>query len=278
MDYSLTGGDVVWSSRYRKFFTTPHSVSLACTTGPALCKMDSFLMESADGVHWSFSAVTQPVLPAGPDAYDDFETGYGRLLRVPVADGSEHWIWLYRSGRAGCTTCPSNNEYYTLSVAYADDIYGPWTKDPANPVFDPYAGSNTAPPKPGGLFGLTAFLRYDGYYEIIWQDGFLGHTFLSRSRDLHTWEDFAPVGANGRRPDGAHRQVPFFQGVTPFDVGVVTGSFVWDDRADAWAYVYLGYDPGQLAALQRGTPTGSVNVELARSVSGGTPPTEEGNS
>jgi hypothetical protein len=241
--YSNTGGDVVWSAQYQKFFSVPHSHN---TANPG--QLSTFLWESPDGVNWSRSSDT-PILSAGPEWYDSKETGYGKLLLDPNRPaGTEHWIWLYRSGYP-CSTCPNNAEFYTFSVARADDIHGPWVKDANNPAYTPSAN--------GGLVGLNGFVYYEGTYQMIWQDSF-GDTYLSRSRDLHTWEEYAD--ANGQR-------VPIFaSGGGPHEAIVTGGDFKWDNVAAQWSYVYLSWDAQNLQGTAS-TP-GHAYVNLARGVGG----------
>lgn len=192
--YSWTGGDVVWSQRHERFFSVPHAGREPGVWPPGI---DSFLMESTDGVDWTLSS-TDPVLTAGPEWYDAFETGYGRVLRVEDASGAEHWTWLYRSGYQD-PDCPGDrgdrNQCYSLSVATAHDIYGPWSKAKHNPSLDPFAGA-LANPKGGGIIGLNAFVRHRERYQILWQ-GFTGDVHLSRSRDLRSWETFARYRLDG---------------------------------------------------------------------------------
>jgi hypothetical protein len=275
--YSWTGGDVIWSAKYQRFFSVPHAYRNATNTTYPTPGLDSFLMESLDGVTWSLSSVTQPVLPAGPEWFDKKETGYGRLIQLPpTSTASEPWAWLYRCGRPD-PSAPSNGEYYAFCLATADDIHGPWTKASWNPVFDPYAGSQAAP-KPGGLVGLTALTYYHGMYQILWQDGLLGFTSLAHSDNLLGWNDLVALGVPDHYPTGRHHSTPVFVGAGPNELALVTGSLVWDDRVRTWTYVYLSYDAGQIAALnaKTHTSTGAVNVNVARSLSGGDPPLPPG--
>ena len=258
--YSWTGGDVVWSPEHRKFFSVPHAYR---TVGPGL---DTFLMESGDGVSWVRSS-DQPNLPAGPEWYDSRETGYGKLLRETAADGSERWVWLYRADRWDAAT--PENKHYTFAVATAPDIYGPWTKAAYNPVFDPFVGNAAAPNGGGGLIGLDAFARYEGTYQMLWQD-FIGNMYLSRSTNLRAWEDFVPHGTQGVRPTGRHRSLAVFAGAGPDEVVIVGADLVYDDTVGALTLVYLGWDARNLTAGTTKLP-GSVSVNIARSASGGGP-------
>src|SRR5579884_589632 len=253
--YWQTGGDVVWSPTYQKFYAVPHTVP-----------MDTYLLESSDGVNWSVSSTT-PILSTGPGAYDAKETGYGRLIRAPGA--TESWIWLYRSG-AYCSGCSNNAEYYTLSVATANDIHGPWTKDPANPVYDPYRG-HVNQGSQGALIGIATFVRYDGYYQLMWSES-LGNAYLTRSTDLHTWEDYASASAPGGAPFGQDFPVAaqFSPGGAPGEVVIDGYTSVWDDQNSAWALIYFGWDAANLLD-EPGVP-GHVTVNVARSATGGTPP------
>jgi hypothetical protein len=256
--YWQTGGDVVWSPKYKKFYSVPHTIP-----------MDSYLIESTDGVNWSLTSTT-PVLGLGPaGTYDSKETGYGRLMLDPVQPNpaQERWIWLYRSGKP-CGPCSNNSEYYTFAVARANDITGPWVKDAANPVFDPYAGA-TLEGSRGVLVGLDAFVYYDGWYQILWQESF-GSTYLSRSRDLHTWEDYAATSLPDGQPSGAHAGVPVFvPGGGPQELFVPSGIYAWDDKTAQWTYVYLSWNAGQL--LNNDAVKGEVAVNLARASGGHAP-------
>lgn len=255
--YSWTGGDVVWSARHRKFFSVPHAYR---TGRPGL---DSFLMESVDGVSWQLSDVPQPVLPAGPEWYDSQETGYGKLLVEAGPDQTERWTWLYRSNRRDPTT--ASGRYYTFSVASAGDVYGPWRKATFNPVFDPFVNNAAAPESAGGLIGMDAFVEYQGYYQLLWQNSF-GEIYLSRSDDLRQWEEFLPQGTQDTRPFGDHRSLAFYVGKLPHEVVIVGGDLVYDHQVGALTLLYLAWDADQV----RGQP-GRVSVNLARSVTGGEP-------
>jgi hypothetical protein len=245
--WSNTGGDVVWSPKYSKFFTVPHSHH---KTTPGL--LSTFLWESADGVNWSRTSDT-PILSAGPEWYDKKETGYGKLMIDPASPpGTEKWIWFYRSGYA-CGTCPNNEEFYTFSVARADDIHGPWVKDANNPAYTPLAN--------GGLIGVNGFAYYEGKFQIIWQDTF-GDTYMSRSSNLHTWEDFSSNGSN---------RTPIFTSGGGYNEAIITGGdFHWDNIAAQWSYVYVGFTPEQLVPEAQRNPAvpGKVTINLARGVGG----------
>lgn len=265
--YSWTGGDVVWSDKYQQFFSFPHAHGGADNT-PGGFGLDNFAMSSSDGIHWTRLS-DQPVLLAGPEGYDAFEVGYGRIIRAPSSrPGEEKWIWLYR-GAFMCGDCSSSNNgaYYTFSVATADDIHGPWTKAPDNPVFDPYAGGTVG--KGGQLIGINAFFYYDGYYQLIWQHSFGGQQ-LSRSKDLRQWEDLGLFGAAGQAPFGQHNSGPFFQGAGPNEVVIVSANVIYDDDAKAWALIYTGFDAAQFAGSS--TAPGTASINIARSVLGGHAP------
>jgi hypothetical protein len=243
----------VWSAKYGKFFSVPHAYA---TPGVPL---PSFLMESPDGVSWTRTYDT-PVLPTGPAAYDNMETGYGRILPDPASGpGEEKWVWLYRSGRT-CPGCANNNEYYTFSVARADDIRGPWVKDAANPVFDPFVGHVSS--SGGALIGIDGLIQHDGWYEMLWQGAF-GTVNLARSRDLRTWEDYVPSSLDDGRPFGKHFGPPVFaSGGGPNEVIITSGTLVWDSDVGRWAFVYTGWTAGQLA--DNPNVKGATTINLAR--------------
>lgn len=266
---SFTGGDVVWSPRHRKFFSVPHAARCMVheiANGEQGCvhpsdnpdyrpsdgvqRLDSFMIESADGVHWTLSETTQPVLPAGPAEFDNHETGYGRLLRETGPGCAERWLWLYRGQRA--------YGFYTLGLATADDIRGPWTKA-EGPVFAP---------NQEGLFGITTVVRYQGWYQMLWTD-ILSATRLARSRDLRTWEPFL------RTAPGEDDSAPvLFPGPAPHELFGVLGVVVTDDVTGALSHLSTGFDARNLAAAAagtQGTAPGTVTFNLARSLSGGDP-------
>jgi hypothetical protein len=265
--YSWTGGDVVWSPLHHLFYSFPHAHQSGCVTGSGPCSLDMFEQSSADGVNWTTLNGGLPVVPAGPSSYDAFETGYAKVLRLDQPDGTEKWLMIYRSGRH-CPSCADNTkEYYTLSVATANDVTGPWTKASYNPIYDPFIGDDTGQNKGGGLIGIDAIVRYHGYYEMIWQDGFLGEVFMTRSTDLRNWTDFAPLGTQKLRPTGRNRCAPIFASPRgPNDVVMVGADLVYDDQVGALTLVYLTWDAPQLAA-----PPGTVSVNIARSLTGGAP-------
>jgi hypothetical protein len=246
-----TGGDIIWSERYQKFFTVPHTVP-----------MHSYLLESTDGVAWAVSAVAQPVLSMGPGYYDQGETGYGRLILDPAnGPGDEKWIWLYRSGVfCGACSASNNGEYYTLAVATADDIYGPWTKAADNPVFDPFTDRTLAPG--GDLIGLNSLVHYKGQFQMVWQESF-GLLRLARSPNLRNWEDWIGPGPTAAVM-GHNGGVPFFVGGSPEAVVITGANVFYDDIANQWVLIYTGWDALQLT----GTPAapGSVSINLARAV------------
>ncbi|MDQ1686225.1 MAG: hypothetical protein QOC82_2962 [Frankiaceae bacterium] len=266
--YSWTGGDVVWSPLHQKFYSFPHAHKNGCVAGGSgPCSLDMFEQESTDGINWTTINGGLPVVPAGPSSYDAFETGYAKVIRVDQPDGTEKWVMVYRSGRH-CSTCTDGTkEYYTLSVATANDVTGPWTKASYNPIYDPFIGDATGQNKGGGLIGIDALVRYHGYYEMLWQD-FLGEIYLTRSLDLRDWKDFAPIaGTQNLRPIGRHRNAPIFTSPRgPNDVVTVGADLVYDDQVGALTLLYLTWDAAQLEA-----PPGKVSVNIARSLSGGEP-------
>lgn len=263
--YSWTGGDVVWSDQYRKFFSFPHAYRTAGME-PYLSKgggLDSFAMESPDGVNWTRLETGGPVLPAGPERYDVGETGYGHLLRAPGEGGGERWIWVYRAAY-GTRRAANGSVYYSVAVATADDIHGPWVKHPANPVFDPYGDPGHNLHDGGDLMGVNAVVYHQGWYQMLWQDT-LGWMFLSRSRDLVEWETLARYATDDVQTNGAHRAAPVFAPTTPDDVVASGGELVWDDQVGAWTLFSMGWDAANLAGR-----AGTVSVIMARSVTGGT--------
>ena len=250
---SLTGGDVVWSVRHRRFFTVPHSSrcmrgeidkgeqGCAAPDDPAFvpsaddgrCRLDSLLLESADGVTWELSDVPQPVLPPGPDEWDDHETGYGRLLPDPVL-GEDRWLWLYRGQR--------RFGHYALGVAEAPDVRGPWRKV-AGPVFEPTGGA---------LFCIGGLTHTDGAYQLLWM-GPGGDTYLARSADLVTWEE---------HPGGPVLRA----GAGPHEAYGTHGSFVRDVDGSL-CYLYASSDEQNFAAWQGHGRPGGVSLCLARPAS-----------
>ncbi|MDQ1748352.1 MAG: hypothetical protein QOD07_2615 [Frankiaceae bacterium] len=265
--HSWTGGDVVWSPLHKMFYSFPHAHQSGCVTGVGACSLDTFEQESPDGVNWTTINGGLPVLPSGPSSYDAFETGYAKVLRLDQPDGTEKWLMVYRSGRH-CSTCTNNtHEYYTLSVATANDVAGPWTKASYNPIYDPFIGDDTGQNKGGGLIGIDAVVRHGGYYEMVWQDGFLGDIYLTRSTNLRDWTDFAPLGTQKLRPTGRNRSAPIFASPRgPNAVVIVGADLVWDDQVGALTLVYLSWDAANLEQ-----PPGTVSVNIARSVTGGQP-------
>ena len=267
---SWTAGDVVWSPKHRKFFSTPKSGrgrGAEAQLG-SHCDDDSFLMESVDGVNWALSPVQQPILTCG-SGYDDMDHGYGRLLRVAGPAGAERWIWMFRGNEAR-----TPEQYITYSIAMADDIYGPWTKAADNPVFDPKmrgvlengstldgAVTDLGQPEAVHLLNLDSFLCHNGWFQIVWQDG-TRTSYLSRSKDLRHWETFGRLGADGVTPLGEGAGTP---------IAVKTGvgaNLIYDDTVRTWTLAYHGF-----WLAPDGTRANSVFI--SRSASGGTPPLAE---
>lgn len=258
--YGWTGGDIVWSERHRKFFSVPHAARNPAAPHPSYPPpgLDSFLMESADGVNWQLSSPL-PVLPAGPETYDKQQTGYGKLLRLDGPGGAEQWLWLYRShARPGDQTV-------TYSIATAGDIYGPWEKAPYNPVLNPL--DRDADPG-AGLLGLGAFDCYQGYYQVMWMD-FLGLWRLSRSTDLRNWETFAAYQAGGVRLLDNNDGAPVFGGTAPHEAVITGGDLVFDPDVGALTFVYTAWDAQNYASAVSTAPAGLATVNIARSLSGG---------
>lgn len=266
--YSWTGGDVVWSDRYQKFFSFPHAYRNGSHPSYPAPGLDSFLMESPDGVNWSHSNVAQPVLPIGPAAYDNFETGYGRLLRLESNDGKERWIWFYRSQERS----PAHPDgYYRFAVATAEDVYGPWQKAAYNPVFDPFTGGVLGDRR--ALIGVNAIVCYGGFYQMIWQTD-IGPQAMARSTDLRQWEPFLPYRFGGAHPVGQYNSGWVFWQPRPHAVLVSSGTLVYDPDVGALTFVYLASDAQNVSAIISGgsLPGGTVSLNIARSLAGGNEP------
>ena len=247
--YGWTGGDVVWSPKYQRFFAIPKSGG------------GSFLMESVDGVSWNLAATNQPILQNGPEWYDAEEAGYGRLLRFPGPDGAERWMYVYRANDA-----PRPNVERRLAIAVADDIHGPWTKSPDNPLYHFFLPEQ--PPVDAFKIAIGIGIDitcYQGYYQMFWSSN-AGTLHLARSKDLRTWEDFGGTTT----PEGEHISVPVFNTHGPKNVNSSGGHLLFDDTVGAWTYVYLGTDYTQPTTYP-GAPV-LQNVHLARSLRGGDAP------
>ncbi|HZQ87614.1 MAG TPA: hypothetical protein VFA83_22400, partial [Acidimicrobiales bacterium] len=98
----FSSGDIVWDAAGGRLISTPHGIRLPQVVGNGEVSQDSFLIQSTDGLNWSWlDGDNRPRLTCGPvGSPDSVHTGYGRMLRdldghLTKFDG-RHW-WIYRA-------------------------------------------------------------------------------------------------------------------------------------------------------------------------------------
>lgn len=129
----FSSGDIVWDPDGQRLVSTPHSVSHYRPSQLAETPQDSFMMESTDGLNWSWldGDASARLLCGGVNDLDSNHTGYGRLLRdldgrLQKVDG-QYW-WIHRGGHHLSKFPDSEVSYCTPLLASASYIGGPWTK------------------------------------------------------------------------------------------------------------------------------------------------------
>jgi hypothetical protein len=156
----FSSGDIVWDPIGHRLIATPHSIRTSQNSGNAEPCQDSFLMESRDGVTWSWlDGDNSPRLLCGPPgSIDSIHTGYGRLLRD--LDGwlttfqGRYW-WIYRAQRhdAAAGRLPTLTTY-TPALASSPSLSAhPWRKE--GKAFDTVTQDNS-------FIGMGSFLAAAG--------------------------------------------------------------------------------------------------------------------
>jgi hypothetical protein len=151
----FSSGDIVWDAAGGRLVSTPHSVATSRPASLAETPQDSFMMESADGLTWSWldGSPVARLSCGGVSDLDSNHTGYGRLLRDLDGQaqqlGGRYW-WIYRGGHHQTS---SQISYCTPLLASAPSIGGPWTK--AGKAFDTAYDDAT-------LLGFDSFLLTAG--------------------------------------------------------------------------------------------------------------------
>jgi hypothetical protein len=161
----FSSGDVVWDAARSRLICTPHSLRLNSRGNGEACQ-DSFLIESADGLTWSFlDGDNSPRLLCGPPgSIDSVHTGYGRLLRD--LDGflttyqGRYW-WMYRAQRHDAGA--NQPTYYVPALASTPSLSAyPWAKH--GKAFDMVQQST-------GLFGIGSFVRAASRHSVYYAEG-----------------------------------------------------------------------------------------------------------
>lgn len=162
----FSSGDIVWDAAGQRLVCTPHSLRIGRRSANGESCQDSFLIESTDGVTWTFlDGDNAPRLLCGePRTIDSVHTGYGRLLRD--LDGflttfqGRYW-WLYRAQRHDAGD--SSPTFYVPALASTPSLSTyPWTKH--GKAFDMAQGST-------GLFGIGSFLRAASKHSVYYVEG-----------------------------------------------------------------------------------------------------------
>jgi hypothetical protein len=161
----FSSGDIVWDAARSRLVCSPHSLRL----GPhhnGEPSQDSFLIESADGVSWTFlDGDNAPRLLCGNTGdIDSVHTGYGRLLRdldgfITTYQG-RYW-WIYRAQRhdAGANKAT----YYVPALASTPSLATyPWTK---------HGIAFHTPWQDTGLFGVGSFVRAASRHSVYYGEG-----------------------------------------------------------------------------------------------------------
>lgn len=161
----FSSGDVVWDAARSRLVCSPHSLRLNSHGNGESCQ-DSFLIESADGLTWTFlDGDNAPRLLCGPPkSIDSVHTGYGRLLRD--LDGhlttyqGRYW-WIYRAQRHDAGA--NQPTYYVPALASTPSLSAyPWTK---HGVAFGMAQQST------GLFGIGSFVRAASRHWVQYAEG-----------------------------------------------------------------------------------------------------------
>jgi hypothetical protein len=149
-------GDIVWDAAHSRYVSSPHSIRNSYdTTHLAEAPQDSFLIQSSDGVNWSWlDGDNSPRLVCAPPGNpDDVHTGYGRLLRDLdgfLAQTNGRYAWLYRAQRHDVGTVSTT--IYRPWIATASTLSGAWTKAPSQ--------AYVAATQPNvSLIGVGSFVR-----------------------------------------------------------------------------------------------------------------------
>lgn len=162
----FSSGDIVWDAANSRLVSTPHSLRIGRRSGNGESCQDSFLMESADGLTWSFlDGNNAPRLLCGePRTIDSVHTGYGRLLRdldghLTTYNG-RYW-WIYRAQRHDAGE--NQPTYYVPALASAPSLSAyPWTKH--GKAFDMVQAGT-------GLFGIGSFVRAAKKHSVYYAEG-----------------------------------------------------------------------------------------------------------
>lgn len=117
----FSSGDIVWDPLGRRLVSSPHSYRVPVVPGNAEVCQDSFLIQSTDGVNWTWlDGDNRPRLRCGPPGSpDSIHTGYGRLLRD--LDGhlirwQDRYWWLYRAQRRDAGSSSTSYVPYLASA------------------------------------------------------------------------------------------------------------------------------------------------------------------
>jgi hypothetical protein len=162
----FSSGDIVWDAARRRLICSVHSLRIGRRSANGESCQDSFLIESADGLTWSFlDGDNSPRLLCGePKSIDSVHTGYGRLLRdldgFLTTYNGRYW-WIYRAQRhdAG-DNAPT---FYVPALASTPSLATyPWVKH--GKAFDMAQAST-------GLFGIGSFVRAARKHSVYYAEG-----------------------------------------------------------------------------------------------------------
>lgn len=185
--YHFDSGDIVWDAVGSRYVSTPHALrSSSDAESLGEVPQDSFLIQSTDGLTWSWlDGDNSPRLRCGPVGDpDDVHTGYGRLLRdldgyLTKYQGS-YW-WIYRAQRHDTRFVdgpdgqhlinPVNNKPINLAqtlyrpwIAQAGSLAGGWNKS-AGQAF-------VAIPQPdASLIGMGSFIKAADKFWVHYATG-----------------------------------------------------------------------------------------------------------
>jgi hypothetical protein len=161
----FSSGDIVWDAAGSRLICSPHSLRLNSHGNGESCQ-DSFLIESADGLTWTFlDGDNSPRLLCGPPtSIDSVHTGYGRLLRDldgNIATYEGRYWWMYRAQRHDAGA--NQPTFYVPALASTPSLSAhPWTKH--GKAFDMVQQST-------GLFGIGSFVRAAQRHSVYYAEG-----------------------------------------------------------------------------------------------------------
>jgi hypothetical protein len=201
-DFHFDSGDIVWDAANSRYVSSPHA--LRASWDPTVVgenPQDSFLIQSTDGINWSWLDGDNSVrLRCGPPGTaDEVHTGYGRLLRdldgVLTKWNGYYW-WLYRAQRHGPRSIATGvDPVNTRNIA--PTVYRPWIAK-AGALSSSWAKAADqafiALPQPDvGAIGMGAFVKAADKFWVQYACGTDG-TGLAAAQWLLGGADSADAG------------------------------------------------------------------------------------